>query len=69
MITRHILDWTQQKFNELMEKDCEPKEAKKDLAKAAGIGAIEGLIDASVIVGGVLIIGSWVKIITGRAGK
>lgn len=43
MITRKILNWTDRKFNELRPDDS------LACAKAFGLGAIEGVIDAHVI--------------------
>lgn len=47
-ITHMILDWTEEKMDDLL---CDDGKIKHPYAKAFAIGALEGLIDGAVVAG------------------
>lgn len=47
-ITHMILDWTEEKMDDLL---CDVDETKHPYAKAFAIGALEGLIDGAIVCG------------------
>lgn len=60
-MTKEILKWTDEKLEEIYESD---EVGGKELAKAFGVGVIEGFIDGLVIIGGICYVAGvvgWVK--------
>lgn len=55
--THMILDWTEEKLDELM---VDPDNSKHPYAKAFALGAVEGLLDGMVIAGGVFLVAAGV---------
>lgn len=64
-MVKEILKWRDKKFDELVEKDDE----KIDCAKAFGLGAVEGIIDAAVVVGAFAIVKGGIEFIKEIAKK
>ena len=65
-MTKEILKWTDEKLEEIYESD---EVGGKELAKAFGVGAIEGFIDGLVIVGGIYWVAGVVKIVKNAVKK
>lgn len=59
-MVRKILDWTDEKMDEMMD-DIDNGTDKCSMLKAIGLGAIEGFIDGAVIAYPILLIGCIVK--------
>lgn len=49
---RKVLDWTDEKMEEIQDEDT-----KHPYLKAAGLGAIEGIIDGAVLAYPILLVG------------
>ena len=60
MIAKEILKWSEKKFDEALNLELDDKAAYK---KAFVSGAVEGLVDAAVIIGGISIIKGWAGIV------
>lgn len=65
-MTKKILKWTDEKLEEIYESD---EVGGKELAKAFGVGAIEGFIDGLVINGAILFAAGVVNIVKNAVKK
>lgn len=54
-VTKQVLDWTEEKFEEALEED-----SKHSYLKAFGLGAIEGFIDGAVLMYPILVAGLFI---------